>query len=395
MRVPLLDLSAQHRVLREPIRRAIDEVLATQQFILGPNVAQFEQSLAELCGVPHAIGMSSGTDALLAALMSLDIGTGDAVITPSFTFFGTAGSVARLGATPVFIDIDSATYNISTAAVERYVREQCHRNSTGELINDGDQRVRALLPVHLFGVCCDMKPLLALAARERLPVIEDAAQAFGAEYPLDGKAAQAGTMGEIGTFSFYPTKNLGAAGDAGAIVCRDASTAEELRACRQHGMRDRYFHDFIGGNFRLDEIQAAILRVKLPYVNEWSAARRLVADHYRELFDAAGLTNDLALPAEPYRDFGLTNHHIYHQFVVRTSERDRLREHLAKAEIGTAIYYPLGLHQQRCFSYLGYREGDLPETERAARETLALPIYAELTREQQEHVVTAIAKFLR
>lgn len=378
MRVPLLDMSQQHATLAEEIRSEIDDVLATQQFILGPKVDQFERAFADYIGVKHAIGVSSGTDALLAIFIALGFGPGDAVIVPSFTFFATGGCVARVGAKPLFADIDAATYNITASSVEACLRKHSH------------ERIRAIVPVHLFGLCCDMDPLLELAQRENLLVIEDAAQAIGAEY----RGRRAGTMSKVAAFSFYPTKNLGAAGDAGLVATDDDELAERLRACRQHGMRERYFHDFIGGNFRIDSLQAAVLKVKLPHLDEWSAARRRVAEFYRDEFARRGLTKQITLPAEPWRSSGAANHHIYHQYVIRTSRRDQLREHLARKQIGTAIYYPLGLHQQACFSYLGYREGDLPATEGAAREVLALPIYPELTREQQLYVVDAIAQFL-
>ena len=393
MRVPLLDLSEQYRALAQPIRAEIDQVLASQEFILGSKVEEFEQAIAQFCGVQHAIGVSSGTDALLAIFIALGIGRGDAIITTAYTFFATGGCIARTGATPVFVDIEPDTYNLSPAAVERYLAERCHRDAGDQLINDRGERVRALLPVHLFGLCCDMDALLAIAARERLEVIEDAAQAIGAEYPRHGVGAQAGTMGLAGCFSFYPSKNLGAAGDAGLVICRDDAIANRLRVCRQHGMEPRYFHHFIGGNFRLDGLQAAVLKVKLPHLSTWSAARRAVADFYREQFTRRGVLGDIALPAEPYRSAGLTNHHIYHQYVIRTKKREQLRDHLTARGIGTAIYYPLGLHQQKCFEYLGHAEGDLPETERATRETLALPIYPELSRAQQLYVVDAVADF--
>lgn len=393
MRVPLIDLSEQYRALAEPIRAEIDEVIASQDFILGSKVEEFEQAIAQFCGVPHAIGVSSGTDALLAILIALGIGAGDAVITTAYTFFATGGCVARVGAMPVFVDIESDTYNLSPAAVEHYLAQHCHRDANDQLVNTRGERVRAILPVHLFGLCCNMDALLAIGARERLEMIEDAAQAIGAECPRDGRSAQAGTMGLAGCFSFYPSKNLGAAGDAGLVICRDDALANRLRICRQHGMEPRYFHHFIGGNFRLDGIQAAVLKVKLPYLSEWSAARRKVADFYRAEFERLGLTSQISLPAEPYRIASLTNHHIYHQYVIRTPHRDELRAFLTEREIGTAIYYPLGLHQQKCFDYLGYAEGDLPETERAARETLALPIYPELSSEQQSYVVDAVAEF--
>lgn len=393
MRVPLLDLSEQYRALAEPIRAQLDEVLASQSFILGPKVAAFEEAMRGFCGSPHAIGVSSGTDTLLAILMAMEIGPGDAVVTSPYTFFATAGCIARVGATPVFVDIEPGTYNISPEALERYLTESCRRGEDGFLREPQGKIMRAIIPVHLFGLCCEMDAVHRISEHFQLEVIEDAAQAIGAEYPFGGATAKAGAMGEAGSFSFYPSKNLGAAGDAGLIICRDDALAQRLRACRQHGMEPRYYHHFIGGNFRLDEMQAAILGVKLPFLDGWSAARRGVADFYREEFERLGLTNHLSLPAEPYRDRGLTNHHIYHQYVIRTPRRDALREHLTGKEIGTAIYYPLGLHEQKCFAYLGYRAGDFPETERAARETLALPMYPELSREAQRYVAESIAEF--
>ena len=393
MRVPLLDLSEQYRALADPIRAEIDEVFATQSFILGPKVAAFEEAICRYCATPNAIGVSSGTDALLAVFMALGIGPGDAVITSAYSFFATGACIARVGAMPLFIDIEPETYNISAPALEKYLTESCQRGSDGELRDPEGRNVRVIVPVHLYGLCCDMDAIHRISERFQVDVIEDAAQAIGAEYPFGGGSAKAGTMGEVGCFSFYPSKNLGAAGDAGMVICRDRALAKRIRACRQHGMEPRYFHHFIGGNFRLDEIQAAILAVKLPFLDGWSAARRAVADFYREEFVRLGLTNQIALPAEPYRERGLANHHIYHQYVIRTSQRDALREHLTQKEIGTAIYYPLGLHEQKCFAYLGHRAGDFPETERAARETLALPIYPELSRDAQRYVAEAIAEF--
>jgi dTDP-4-amino-4,6-dideoxygalactose transaminase len=393
MRVPLLDLSEQYRILGEPLRKAIDDVLTSHRFILGPKVEAFEKAICAYCGASHAVGVSSGTDALLAILMALGIGPGDAVITTPYTFFGTAGCIARVGAKPLFVDIDPTTFNIRALAVQEYIEENCRTASNGELKTKSGERVRAIVPVHLFGLCCDMDAIHQISEHYQLDVIEDAAQAIGAEYPFGGKTVKAGTMGEVGLFSFYPSKNLGAAGDAGMIVCRDDQLAKKLRIFRDHGMDPHYFHGVIGGNFRLDEIQAAILAVKLPYLESWSAARRTAADFYRAEFARAGLENKITLPAEPYRDRGLTNHHIYHQYVIRTAKRDPLREHLGEREIETAIYYPLGLHEQKCFSYLGYKPGDFPETERAARETLALPIYPEISCEAQRYVVGAIAKF--
>jgi dTDP-4-amino-4,6-dideoxygalactose transaminase len=393
MRVPLLDLSEQYAALAGPIRAEIDEVLATQKFILGPKVEAFESALARYCGSPHAIGLSSGTDALLAVFMALGIGPGDAVVTTTYSFFATGGCIARVGATPIFVDIDPATYNISTTALEQCLTKSCSRDKAGALRGPKGEKVRAIVPVHLYGLCCDMDAIQEMSERSQLDVIEDAAQALGADCSFQGASAKAGTMSKAGTFSFYPSKNLGAAGDAGAVICRDEALANRIRLCRQHGMEQRYYHHFIGGNFRLDEMQAAILGVKLPFLDGWSAARRAVADNYRTEFDRLGLTDRVTLPAEPYRDRGLANHHIYHQYVIRTARRDELREHLARKEIGTAIYYPLALHEQDCFSYLGYQAGDLPEAERAARETLALPMYPELTPEQQCYVVEATAEF--
>ena len=395
MRVPLLDLSEQYRVLAEPLRREFDEIIASQNFILGPKVEEFERALAQHCGAKHAIGVSSGTDALLAILMALGIGPGDAVVTTAYTFFATGGCVARVGATPIFVDIDPVTFNISPTAIENFLEGKCRKNADGQLVEAGGRVVRAIVPVHLFGLCCEMDAINALAQRFQLIVIEDAAQAIGAEYPGKNGTRQAGTMSLVGAFSFYPSKNLGAAGDAGMIMCDDAGLAQSLRSFRQHGMEPRYFHHVIGGNFRIDAIQAAILKTKLPYLNRWSAARRASADFYREEFSRRGLTNRITLPAEPYREHGPANHHIYHQYVIRTPQRDALQEHLTKSGIGSAIYYPLGLHEQECFASLGYRAGDLPETERAARDTLALPIYPELTPEMQRTVVDAIAEFLK
>ncbi len=393
MRVPLLDLSEQYRLLAEPIRREFDEIIRTQSFILGPKVEEFERAAAAYCGIKNAIGVSSGTDALLAIFMTLGIGPGDAVLTTAYTFFATGGCIARVGATPIFVDIDPVTFNIAPAALAEFLEKRCRPNEEGEPVDEDGQVVRAIVPVHLFGLCCEMDAINEIAARHRLTVIEDAAQAIGAEYPCaDGRVRQAGTMSTIGAFSFYPSKNLGAAGDAGMIVCENDALAQRVRSFRQHGMEPRYYHQDIGGNFRLDAIQAAILKIKLPYLNEWSAARRAVADVYGAELTERGLTDRLTLPAEPYRERGLINHHIYHQYVIRTPQRDALQKHLAAREIGSAIYYPLGLHEQKCFAHLGYRAGDLPETEKAALGTLALPIYPELSREMQGAVVDAIAE---
>jgi len=392
MRVPLLDLSEQYRALSPQIRAATDEVLASQRFVLGPKLAEFEKAAADYCGVPHAIGVSSGTDALLAVLMALEIGLGDAVITTAYSFFATAGCIARVGATPVLIDIEPDTYNISASALRSYIGKHCH-TIEGKLVTENRQLIRALVPVHLFGCCCNMTEMIAVAHEHNLILIEDAAQAIGAEFPRENGCAKAGTMSDAGCFSFYPSKNLGAAGDAGLIVCHHDEFAERLRVCRHHGMEARYEHHFIGGNFRMDELQAAILKVKLPHLDHWSAARREAANYYTNEFRRVGLDQKIKVPVEPYAESGLKNHHIYHQYVIRCPQRDELREHLTKNEIETAIYYPLALHEQPCFEYLGYKPGDFPEAERAARATLALPIYPEISREAQQHVVNCIAEF--
>ena len=392
MRVRLLDLSEQYRALWNEIRAVTDEVLASQRFILGPKLAQFEKAAAEYCGAPHAIGVSSGTDALLAVFMALEIGLGDAVITTDYSFFATGGCIARVGATPVFIDIEPDSYNISASALRRYIEKQCHVVE-GKLVNENRQLIRAIVPAHLFGLCCDMNEMAAIAREHNLVLIEDAAQAIGAQFQFENKAAKAGTMSDAGCFSFYPSKNLGAAGDGGLIVCQHPEFADRLRICRQHGMEARYEHQFIGGNFRMDELQAAILNVKLPHLDKWSAARREAAKFYTSEFERAGLDQKIGLPVEPYAKSGLMNHHIYHQYVIRAANRDELREYLLEREIDTAIYYPLALHEQPCFEYLGYKAGDFPEAERAARETLALPIYPEIPREAQQYVVNCIAEF--
>lgn len=375
MQVPLLDLRAQYEPLKAEILAEITQVAESQALILGPQVDRLERSIAEYCGARHALGISSGTDAQLVLLMALGIGPGDEVLTTPYTFFATAGCVARLGARPVFADIDPVTYNLSIPAVEAALAR--------------NPKIKAIIPVHLFGCCADMAPLLELGRQHGIPVLEDAAQALGSQHPLGG----AGAIGEAGWFSFYPTKNLGAFGDAGMVVCRDDALAAKMKSLRNHGMEPRYYHKWIGGNFRIDAIQAAVLNVKLPHLDSWSAGRRARAAFYRTEFEHAGLTSTITLPVEPWSASGLPNHHIYNQFVIRAPKRDALRQHLQARGIGSEIYYPLALHQQECFRNLGYQEGDFPESERAARETLALPIFAELTEEQQRYVVAQIRAF--
>ncbi len=362
--VPLLDLTAQYAPLRADILAAIARVADSQRFILGPEVDAFEREIAAALEVEHAVGMSSGTDALLVALMALGIGPGAEVIVPSYTFFGTAGCVHRLGATPVFVDIDPVTFNLDPAAVERAITPA----------------TRAVIPVHLYGLCADMPRLMDIAARAGLAVIEDAAQAIGARYGH----RQAGAFGRMSCFSFFPSKNLGAFGDAGLLATNDAALANEARLLRNHGMEPKYFHARVGGNFRLDALQAAVLRVKAPHLAAWTEARRRNADRYRALFGEFGLTQ-ITLPVEPD---GLT--HIYNQFVIRGPKRDELRAHLTTKQIGTEIYYPVPMHRQECFAG---STPDCPVSDAAAATSLALPIYGELTADQQRYVVSSIAEF--
>ena len=371
MKVPLLDLTEQNRALRPEIEAALGRVLDTNAFILGGEVKALEEEIAEYCGTKYAIGCASGSDALLLALMALDVKPGDEVITTPYSFFATVSAITRLGAVPVFVDIDPQTYNLDVSQIESKVTE----------------RTRAIHPVHLYGQCADMSALRGVAGRHGIPLVEDAAQAIGAEE--DGN--RAGAMSEIGCFSFYPSKNLGGMGDGGMMTTDDDELAEKLFALRVHGSKERYYHKWVGLNSRLDGFQGAVLRVKLPHLDEWSDKRKANADRYRELFTDAGLTEPVVLP------FERTNvRHIYNQYVVRVpGRRDELREFLTANGIGTDIYYPVPLHLQECFEFLGYREGDMPESERASRETLALPIYPELRVEQQEYVVEKIGEFFR
>jgi dTDP-4-amino-4,6-dideoxygalactose transaminase len=385
LRVPLLDLTQQYAPLRAEILPLIAQLCDTQHFILGRHVQTLETEIARYCQSAHGIGVSSGTDALLLALMALDIKTGDEVITSPFTFFATAGVVARTGARPVFCDIDPSTFNLSPQAVRSVIATH-YRREGGRLINRGTGgALRALMPVHLYGQCADMNPLLELAREHQLRVIEDAAQAIGAEY-LDGR--RAGGMGDIGCLSFFPTKNLGAFGDAGMCTAQDAELAEHMRVLRVHGGKPKYFHAFIGGNFRLDEIQAAVLGVKLKYLDGWTAGRQRNAAFYQAAFDAAGVGGLIGLPIVTPGQ-----RHIWNQYVIRAPRRDQLRKHLTDAGVGTEIYYPVPLHLQACFAYLGHKAGDFPEAERAAAEVLALPIYPELEPEQLQFVVDSIAAF--
>jgi dTDP-4-amino-4,6-dideoxygalactose transaminase len=364
--VPLLDLQGQYRPLREQLLAAIARVCDSQRFIGGPEVESFEREMAEYLGVAHAVGLSSGTDALLVSLMALGIGPGDEVITPTFSFFATAGAVSRVGATPKLVDIDPLTCNIDVRAAIAAITV----------------RTRAIVPVHLYGQCASMDPLLDAAGARGIPVIEDAAQAIGAAY----KGRQAGSMGKAGCFSFFPSKNLGAFGDAGLLTTQDEALAHEVRLLRNHGAEPKYFHKRIGGNFRLDALQAAVLRVKLPHLEGWTARRRENADRYDRLFRESPAASRVTLPA---RDPDCR--HIFNQYVVRVQARDAVRARLDAAGIGSEIYYPVPFHLQECFAPLGYRQGDFPAAEAAAAETLALPVYSEITEAQQREVVSAVA----
>jgi len=409
--VPLLDLKAQYATIKEEVRKAVDAVLESQYFILGPTVTECEKLLAPYCGCGHAIGVSSGTDALLVSLMAEGIGPGDEVITTPYTFFATAGSIARVGATPVFVDIVPDTYNIDPALVESRITS----------------KTKAIMPVHLFGQCADMEAILAIADRHKVPVIEDAAQAIGAEY----QGRRAGSLGRYGCFSFFPSKNLGAGGDGGMVVTQDAELAERLRVLRVHGSKPKYYHSLLGGNFRLDALQAAIVTAKFPHLEKWTTGRQQNADRYRRLFSAAGLTgNGITGGLSRVSSGGLSQfssdgglsqvssdetgtvpfsgagdgkvqlpyadprcRHIYNQFVIRVARRNELQAFLKDQGVSTEVYYPVALHLQPCFAYLGGGRGDFPHSEAAADQTLALPIYPELSDEQAQHVVECAARF--
>jgi len=370
VRVPLLDLKIQYQTIKPEVDAAIREAVESQYFIMGPKVAELEGLVAQYCGCAYGVGVSSGTDALLVALMALNISAGDEVIVPAYTFFATAGSVSRLGAKPVFTDIKADTYNLNPELIEKKITD----------------KTRAIIPVHLFGQCADMNPVISIARKHNLKVVEDAAQAIGAEY--QGK--KAGCMGDAGCFSFFPSKNLGAFGDAGMVLVNDAGLAEKMRVLRNHGSEPKYYHKVVGGNFRLDALQAAVLTVKLKYLNSWTSARQKNAEDYDRLFQKAGLRPDCV--QTPVRK---QHNHIFNQYVIRVEQRDELQAYLKEKEVGTEIYYPVPLHLQECFAALGYKKGDCPVAEEAARTTLALPIYPELTAVQKEYVVNCIRAFYK
>jgi len=365
MQVPLLDLRLQYASIREDVLSAVTRVCDSQQFILGSEVEQLESEIAAAIGVPYAIAVSSGTDALLVALMALGIGHGDEVIVPTFSFFATAGSVSRVGATPVFVDIDPETLMLDVGRVRAAMTS----------------KTKAIIPVHLYGLCADMTPLTSAA--DGIHIIEDAAQAIGATY----HGEPAGALGTIGCFSFFPTKNLGGFGDGGLVTTTDERLAARVRLLRNHGAQPKYVHHVIGGNFRLDALQAAVLRVKLPHLLDWNRKRRANAATYRELVARAGLADRVRLPVEP-----AARTHVYHQFVIRVPERDVIRAHLASRGIGTEVYYPVPFHRQPCFTHLGYSCEAVPNADTAARAVLALPIYPELTSDQEQHVIDSLAE---
>jgi dTDP-4-amino-4,6-dideoxygalactose transaminase len=383
--VPLLDLKPQYATFKDEALAAIERVCASQGFILGAEVQKLEKDVAAYSQCQHGIGVSSGTDALLLALMALDIGAGHEVITSPYTFFATAGTIARTGARPVFCDIDPVTFNLDPNALESFLAKACEVRN-GALVNRATGgTIKALMPVHLYGQVADMQPLLGLARRYGLKVIEDAAQAIGADDPAGRRAC---SFGDIGCLSFFPTKNLGAFGDAGMCVTQDPQLAERMAVLRVHGGKPKYYHPLIGGNFRIDELQAAVLNVKLPHLDAWSAARQRNAAFYDSAFAKAQLGVQVRTPTAV-----AGGRHIYNQYVIRAHERDKLRQHLAELKVGSEIYYPVPLHLQQCFAYLGHAAGDFPHSESAARETVALPIYPELVPEQLQYVVDSVARF--
>lgn len=377
MKVPLLDLKAQYASIKEEIRTAVDDVFDSQYFILGPKVKELEQEIARYSETSYALGVSSGTDALLISLMALGIEPGDEIITTPFTFFSTAGVISRLNATPKFVDIDPDTFNMDPEKLESAIT----------------RRTKAVIPVHLFGQCADMDPILEVSSKYGLPVIEDAAQSIGAQY----KHRKAGSMAEFGVFSFFPSKNLGGAGDGGMVITRESALYDKLQVLRVHGARSKYYHKIVGGNFRLDSLQAAVLLVKLKYLDSWSEKRRKNAALYNRLFAQSGLIERgiIKTPVEAYKDSGDRNHHIYNQYTLRTRSRDKLQEYLKEQGVSTAIYYPLPLHLQECFKDLGYLKGDFPEAEKASGSVISLPVYPELTDEQQEYIVEKISGFFK
>ncbi|MBT5486497.1 MAG: DegT/DnrJ/EryC1/StrS family aminotransferase [Deltaproteobacteria bacterium] len=383
MKVPLLDLRPPLEELRDEIIEAVTQVIDSTRYIMGPEIDSLEKKIAEYCGTVDAVGVSSGTDALLLSLMVLDVGPGDLVLTSNFSFFATAGVVVRLNATPVFVDIDPVTFNIDAEQL---------RLTLAKMDVGTRKRVKAIIPVHLYGQCADMKEVLNIAAEFKIPVIEDSAQAIGAEYEIDGKKRQAGSLSDFGCFSFFPSKNLGGVGDGGIVTVNKPELAEQLRLKRVHGGERKYYHRVIGGNFRLDPIQATVIRVKLPHLNRWHNQRQDNAEYYNKLFAETSIGGRISIPQVMHSQ-RLENPHIYNQYVIRAEQRDQLQSFLAENEISTEVYYPLPFHLQECFLDLGGKAGDFPVSETAAEEVLALPVYPGLSRQMQEAVVDKIEEF--
>ena len=383
MKVPLLDLRPPLEELRDEIVEAVTQVIDSTRYIMGPEIDGLESEISAYCGTTDAVGVSSGTDALLLSLMVLDVAPGDLVLTSNFSFFATAGVVARLNATPVFVDIDPETFNIDPESL---------RKTLTDMDAETRKRVKAIIPVHLFGQCADMETILNISREIDIPVIEDGAQAIGAECEIDGQKKSAGSLGDFGCFSFFPSKNLGGVGDGGIVTVNNPELAEQLRLKRVHGGEHKYYHRVIGGNFRLDPIQAAVIRVKLPHLNKWHKQRQDNADHYNELFAEAGLISKVRTPYVEHPQ-SLKNPHIYNQYVIRAERRDELQSFLSENEIASEVYYPLPFHLQECFLHLGGKAGDFPVSETAAKEVLALPVYPGMTGAMRETVVEHIAKF--
>lgn len=377
IKVPLLDLKAQYAKLRDEIEPVIKNIIEEQRFILGKELTDFENNIAQYTGAKFALGVSSGTDAILISLMALNIGHGDYVATTTFSFFATAGCIARVGAKPVFVDIDEETFNIDNNKLEEALKKYS---------------IKAVIPVHLFGQMADMDGLLQLKNKYGFTIIEDAAQSIGAQYKNGGSA---GNFGDTGAFSFFPSKNLGGFGDGGLVTTNDERLYEKLHCLRNHGSKVKYYHDYVGGNFRLDNLQAAVLNIKLKYLESWHEGRRKNAEKYEQLFKEKGLLDYVKLPTAIYKSSGVKNYHIYNQFVIGVKDRDLLKKHLIDNGIGCEVYYPLPFHLQKCFEYLGYKKGDFPVAEKASEEVLAIPIYPELTTEQIEYVVERIGSFYK
>ncbi len=387
MDVPFLDLKAQYQTLKHEINQRILEVVESQKFILSPEVVGLEKQIASFTGTKYAVGVSSGSDALIVSLMALGIGKDDAVMTTPFTFFATVGAIVRVGARVVFCDIDRETYNLDPESLEEVLASESKSHP--------GSKIKAVIPIHLYGQCADMSAIMASAKKYDISVIEDAAQAIGSEYPFPTGVKKACGMGDMGILSFFPSKNLGAFGDGGMLLTDNETLAEKFKVLRVHGAKNKYYHDIIGGNFRLDSIQAAVLQVKFKYLDDWIQKRMRNALLYDELFEEKGLTANevVQIPRAVYKPSGIAYYHTYNQYVIRVKQRDELQKYLASQGIATAVYYPLALHLQKCFSYLGYGQGAFPETEKATTEVLALPVYPELRKEQQEYVVACVQAF--